>query len=159
MTVTERMADLQYRVFDTVRSRRADEVASAEPTVHDFDALRGARQCLVVTFKRSGEGVPTPVNFGLSDGRVYFRSEPRSAKIARLRRNPRVLIAPCNIRGKPTGPVAEGTARVVESAEVARAEAAVAANWSAPMTALERGLERMPLGLAYVEVTPAGGTA
>jgi uncharacterized protein len=154
MSVIERGADLQYRFFDAVRSRKARDLASGKATASDFEALRGARQCLVVTFKRSGEGVPTPVNFGLSDGRVYFRSEPRSAKVARLRRNSRVLVAPCNLRGKPTGAAAEGSARVVEAGEVERAEAAVAGNWSAPMKLLERGLDRMPLDIVYVEVTP-----
>src|SRR3954447_20611988 len=101
-----RLMDLQYKVYDRARHPRAFEVARAQGTASDFSALRGARQALVVTFKRSGEPVPTPVNFGLDDqGRLYFRCEPDVAKIRRLGRDPHVRVGPCNIRGKPLGPM------------------------------------------------------
>ena len=155
MSLAERGADLQYKFLDAVRSRKAAEVVSGEATATDFAALGGARQCVVVTYKRSGEAVPTPVNFGLSDdGLVYLRAEPRSAKVKRIRRNPRVRVAPCNMRGKPTGPITEGTARVVSAAEADRAEAVVAGNWTAPMKVVERGLDRLPIEMAYVEISP-----
>ena len=154
-----RLADLQYRVLDRVRHPAAFEAAGKPPSARAFDALRGSRQCLVVTFKRSGEPVPTPVNFGLSDdGRLYFRSEPVSSKVKRLRRDARVRVCPCNLRAKPTGPMAEGTARVLPTSESARADGIVASNWSAPMKALERGLDRLPLEVVYIEVVPAEAT-
>jgi PPOX class probable F420-dependent enzyme len=101
--------------------------------------------------------VPTPVNCGLSEdgARLYFRSELRSAKVRRLQRDPHVRVCPCNLFGKPKGRVVECTARVLDPGEAAEAEAAVASNWSAPMKPLERGLDRMPLEIAYVEITPA----
>jgi uncharacterized protein len=140
-----------------MRHREAFEAADREGTAPDFEALRGARQCLVVTFKRSGEAVPTPVNFGLSDdGLLYFRSEPVSAKVRRIRREPRVRVCGCSVRGKPRGPMAEGIARVLQQAESERADSIIESNWSPPMRVLERGLDRLPLELAYVEVTPAG---
>ena len=109
-----------------------------------------------MTFKRSGEAVPSPVNFGLSaDGRLYFRSEPRSAKVRRIGRDPRVRVCPCNFRGRPTGQLVEGTARVLAASESGRAEAIVASNWTPSMKVLERGLDRLPLELAYIEVRPA----
>jgi uncharacterized protein len=156
MSFTERAADLQYRMLDRLRHRRAFEVADQPGTAPDFEGLRGARQGLVVTFKRSGEPVPTPVNVGLSEeGRLYFRAEPRSAKVRRIRHDPHVRVCPCNIRGKPTGPVAEGRARVLPQSESARAESAVASNWSLAMKPLERGLDRLPVEMVYVEIEPA----
>jgi PPOX class probable F420-dependent enzyme len=160
MSLVERGADLQYRFLDAVRSRRAADVASGEATASDFSALRDARQCVVATYKRSGEAVPTPVNFGLSsEGLVYFRSEPRSKKVVRIRHNPRVRVSPCNFRGKPTGAAAEGAARVLTGGEAERAEAIVADNWTTPMRIVERGLDRLPVELVYVEIRPAGGSA
>ena len=77
-----------------------------------------------------------------------------SAKVKRIQRDPRVRVCACNIRGKPTGPVVEGRARVLAEAESSRAEAAVAGNWSGAMKPLERGLERLPVEMVYVEVEP-----
>jgi uncharacterized protein len=157
MTLVERVADLQYRMFDGMRHKRAFEVAREAGSASGFESFEGARQCLLVTFKRAGEPVPTPVNFGLSeDGKLYFRSEPRSAKVRRIRRDPRVRVCTCNMRGKPSGPVVEGRARLVPAAERERADSVVASNWTPGMKVMERGLERLPLELVYVEVEPAG---
>lgn len=147
---------LQYKVYDRARHRRAFEVAAQEGAATDFEALRGARQCLVVTFKRSGEPVPTPVNFGLSDeGKLYFRSEPHTAKIARMRRDPHVRVGPCNMRGKPLGPLTEANARILPDAEHERAYEVLASNWDPASKVLEHGLDRIGVPAAYVELTPA----
>jgi uncharacterized protein len=160
LSVLERLADLQYRALDRARHPGAFEAAQRPAGAEDFESLRGARQCLLVTFKRSREPVPTPVNFGLdADGTLFFRSEPRSAKVKRIQRDPRVRVCACNIRGKPTGPTVEGRARVLAEAESSRAEAAVAGNWSGAMKPLERGLERLPVEMVYVEVVPAADGA
>jgi PPOX class probable F420-dependent enzyme len=151
-----RFMALQYRVFDRVRHRDAERVAREPGTAPDFAHLRGARQALVVTFKRSGEGVPTPVNVALSDdGKLYFRSEPHVAKIRRLTRDPHVRVCPCNVRGKPLGPAAEGRARVLPAADEERAAALVADNWRPEVRLVERGYDRIGVPEVYVEVTPA----
>ena len=151
-----KVMDMQYKLYDRMRHKRAFEVARQEGTAHDFEALRGHRQALVVTFKRSGEPVPTPVNFGLDDeGRLYFRSEPHVAKIRRIQGDPHVRVCPCNMRAKPTGPLAEGRARILPPEEEERAHAVIAANWTKPMAVFERGGDRFGLPLSYVEVTPA----
>jgi PPOX class probable F420-dependent enzyme len=153
MRTLRRLTDLQYRVLDGVRDRGAVEAARRPGTATDFSALRGARQCLVVSFKRSGEPVPTPVNFGLaSDRRLYFRSEPTSAKMRRIRNDPHVRVCPCNLRGKPTGAATEANARVVDGAAAERADAALSRNWTPAMKLGERALDRLPLEMAYVEV-------
>jgi PPOX class probable F420-dependent enzyme len=147
----------QYKLYDRMRHPRAFEVARQEGTEPDFSALRGARQCLVVTFRRSGEPVPTPVNFGLSDdGRLYFRSEPDVAKVRRLRRDPHVRVCACNLRAKPRGPLAEGIARVLPGTESEHAYAVVSANWRTYMEPFERTLDRLGVPTVYIEVVPAG---
>ena len=55
MSVVERLADLQYRALDRARHAGAFEVAREAGTATSFASLRGARQCLLVTFRRSGE--------------------------------------------------------------------------------------------------------
>lgn len=147
---------LQYRLLNRMRHPDAFEVGRRTPTAGDFESLRAARQCLVVTFAESGEPVPTPVNCGLSeDGLLYFRSEPETGKVKRIRHNPRVRVCACDMRGKPRGPVFEGVARVLDGEESEGADAALAGSWTSGMKVMERGLEHLPIDLVYVEVAPA----
>jgi PPOX class probable F420-dependent enzyme len=106
-----------------------------------------------VSYKRDGEPVPTPVWFGVDEeGRLYFRSFTSAAKLRRLERNPRVLIAPCTMRGKPLGPSAPGTARILGEHDE-HGEATIQSNYG-----LFRRTYESTAGAAegrYVEVTPA----
>ena len=158
LPLPSRIMAAQYRVYDRIRHRRAFEVARQEGTAEDFAGLRGVRQCLLVTFKRSGEPVPTPVNFGLSpDGKLYFRSEPHVAKIRRLRRDPHVRVCPCNLRGKPLGPLTEATARVLPESESERAYAVIDTNYRPDVRVIERAYDRIGVPAVYVEVEPRAG--
>jgi PPOX class probable F420-dependent enzyme len=66
----------------------------------DLEALFPGRYLSVTSFKRDGTGVATPVWF-VSDGRRLFAfTDLHSAKIRRIRRNPRVLVAACRVDGK-----------------------------------------------------------
>jgi PPOX class probable F420-dependent enzyme len=66
----------------------------------DLEALLPGRYLSVTSFKRDGTGVATPVWF-VSDGRRLFAlTDLDSAKVRRIRRNPRVLIASCRADGK-----------------------------------------------------------
>jgi len=153
MSVAERVADGWNGFTNRIRHPAASEVTSAE--TEGFDHLSGRKHCLVVTFRRSGEAVPTPVWCGLEGGAVYFRSEERVGKIKRIRANPRVLVAPCDGRGKPLGPAAEGTARLLAADEEAKAEAAIQSNFGAGRKMYEGvAMNLGPKGV-YVEVTPA----
>jgi PPOX class probable F420-dependent enzyme len=152
--------DLAYPVMNRGRHRKASLAAREPAGAGDFEALRGRRQALVVTYRRSGEPVPTPVNHGLSqDGRLYFRSEPDAWKIKRIAHTPRVLVIPCNLRGKPLGPGCEATARILDGAEREAAERLVNANWSTSMRVAERTLDRLGVPEAYVEVTAVAPSA
>ena len=58
------------------------------------------RYLSVTSFKRDGTGVATPVWF-VSDGRRLFAlTDLHSAKVRRIRRDPRVLVASCRADGK-----------------------------------------------------------
>ena len=122
----------------------------------DFSALDGKKYCLVVTFRRSGEAVPTPIWAGLDGGRIYFRSEKRVGKIKRIRATPRVLVAPCDSRGKPLGEAVEGRARILPASEEPRAEAAIQSNFGLGRRMYEGVAMNLGPEGVYVEVTPAG---
>jgi uncharacterized protein len=157
LTLLERFNDTQYRFLDAIRHKQALDAARSPGTASDFSHFRGERVALVVTFKRSGDPVPTPVNFGLDDeGTLYFRSERRVPKIRRIENDPHVRVCPCNFRGKPTGPVVEGRARVLSREEEKHAYDALSANWGLGSRPYEKLADRyLEWHGAYVEVVPA----
>ena len=151
----KRLARLQYRFYDRMRHRDASRVAQEPGQGVGLDVFDGRHYCLVVTFKRSGDPVPTPVLFGVAGGKLYFRTESDVNKIKRLRNNPHVRVGPCNWRGKPLGPLVEGAARVLPASENERTYDVLKSNYTFGMRLFESGLDRLPLDIVYVEVTPA----
>jgi PPOX class probable F420-dependent enzyme len=154
--IGQRLVALSDGFYDRMRHPAAAAAARSEPTARGFDALRGRKYCLLVSYRRSGEPVPTPVWFGLDgEGRLYVRTEAAAAKVKRIRTDPRVLVAPSNVRGKPAGPLAEGSARVLSAEEHERAERALRANYGLERRLYERVFARTGVPLTYLEVTPS----
>lgn len=75
--------------------------------------IYGQKYLSLTTFRKTGVAVPTPVWFGEQDGKLYVMTRSDSGKYKRLRNNSQVRIAPCTMRGKPTGPEFAATARVL----------------------------------------------
>src|SRR6266511_1105321 len=124
MKVIERISRLSNRMYDRMRHPKAFTISNADAVDGDFGALRGKKYAVLVTFRRNGEAVPSPVWFGMDDaGRAYVRTLHNAGKVKRIRNDPQALIAPSTVRGKPTGPVIRATARVVPKEEWAHAEA------------------------------------
>ena len=155
MSLVEKGAALNYRFLDAVRHKRSFDIAAEPAEAADFSAMEKRHYALVVTFKRSGEAVPSPVLFALKDGKVLFRTDSGVGKVKRIKNNPKVLAGPCNFRGKPLGPLGEGKARLLSADEAEQARLALRDNYTLPMAVLESSVDRMPLELTYVEVTPA----
>ncbi len=78
----------------------------------------------LTTFRRNGLGVPTPVGSLVHDGTLYALTPPDTGKAKRIRNNPQVTIASCNMKGTvPDGVAAvPATARLLDPAETARVE-------------------------------------
>ena len=87
-----------------------------EPAVErtaDLEALFPGRFLSVTSFKRDGTGVATPV-WAVSDGeRLFAFTDLHSAKIRRIGRDPRVLIASCLPGGKLRREPVAGRAEVL----------------------------------------------
>lgn len=159
MSVAERLSDASYRIYGAIRHGRAADIAEGHVGAQGFEHLRGHRYALLITYRRDGEGVPTPVWFGLRDGKVYVHTEPRTAKVRRISANPHVRLAPCTMRGKPRGPAAEGRARIVSPEEEASAEEAIQANYGLARRLYEQPLTRSSLDWVYLEIAPEGSDA
>jgi PPOX class probable F420-dependent enzyme len=152
----QRLSDASNRFYNRMRHRAAFEAAAQQGTAPDFEALRGHKYCLLVTFRADGRPVPTPVWFGLADGRAYVRTEAGTAKVKRIRRDPHVRVGPCDPRGKPKGPLAEGTAQVLPAAEEQRAERALQANYGLGRRLYEGALGGL-VDAVYLEISPSQG--
>jgi|SRR5579863_1798330 len=77
------------------------------PQIHD------QRYISLITFRKNGVPVPTPVWFGEMHDKLYVMSRTITGKYKRIRNNPQVKIAPCTMRGKVTGPEFAATARIL----------------------------------------------
>jgi PPOX class probable F420-dependent enzyme len=97
--------------------------------------------------------VPTPVWFALlDDRRLVVQTEERTAKVRRIRRDPRARVIPSDPRGKPLGPAVEATARVLEDAsECASAESALDARYGRSRRIYDKLMTDQE-GMVYLEL-------
>jgi uncharacterized protein len=148
---------LWNRVLDRVRSPKAARVAGEKGRTGSFDDLRGAKYTLLVTHKRNGEPVPTPVWAGLGeDGKLYVRTEADVAKVKRIRNDPHVKVAKCGSRGQPRGELIEARGRIVPSEEEEHAERAIAEHFGLGRRIYEATMGAASGPMIYIEVSPAG---
>jgi PPOX class probable F420-dependent enzyme len=91
-----------------------------------FAQLAAERYVSLVTFRRNGNGVATPIWIAPSDGKLYAFTDGTSAKMKRLNVTDRIRIAACDARGNVKGDYADGKARRVDDpATIERAMAAL----------------------------------
>ncbi|MDV9188769.1 PPOX class F420-dependent oxidoreductase [Streptomyces sp. SR27] len=86
------------------------------------EELRRGRYVSLTTYRKNGTGVATPVWYAVEGSELYAWTRSDSWKVKRLRNDPRVVVAVCDVRGN----VAEGaervtgTGRLVEGGELRR---------------------------------------
>jgi len=93
-----------------------------------FAMFAGHKYLNLETFKKSGEGVKTPVWFAAdpsapldaSGAKLFVYTIGVSGKVKRIRNNPRVRIAPCTAGGKLLGDWVEAQAEIVTGEEAVR---------------------------------------
>lgn len=84
--------------------------------------FQGHKYLNLESFRKNGQGVRTPVWFAGDPPsgppqKLYVYSTADSGKAKRIRNNPRVRIAPCDLRGKLLGDWMEARAEIVTGAE------------------------------------------
>ena len=72
------------------------------------------------TYRSDGEPVRTTTFLVVDGDNIYVRTDLKTGKVKRLSENPRVRLAPSDMRGSPKGAWVEGEARMVEGEEAAR---------------------------------------
>ena len=109
-----------------------------------FEEYRRQRTVLLTTRKRDGTTVGTPVHIAVGpEGSAYFRTWSATGKAKRIRNFPQVWIAPCTVRGKPTGPQRPAAARLLGPPEAAVAATALAVKYPILQGILVPALHRL----------------
>ncbi len=77
-----------------------------------LERLAAGKYVLVTTFRKDGREVATPV-WVIRDGDALgVWTAADSGKVKRIRNRGEVLVAPCDVRGNPTGEALPGTAEL-----------------------------------------------
>ena len=154
MSLSQRIADVSNWFLDRTRHKAAFAISEEGAITGPFEALRGRQYATLVTFRKTGEPMPSPLWFGLDDeGRFYSHTMRDGWKVKRMRNNPAVLLVASTRRGKPVGPVYRGTAREVPEEEWPHAEAAMAANYGLGRKVYMGASAQEAIG-TYIEVSP-----
>ena len=74
--------------------------------------LGSEKYVLLTTFRKSGKAVPTPLWVVPDGDGMAFWTPKDAGKLKRIRNNPRVTVAACDVRGNPRGEAIEATARI-----------------------------------------------
>ena len=91
-----------------------------------LELLHGAKTVLLTTHKRDGTAVSTPVSIAFDGERAFFRTWHTAWKAKRLANNPRVEVAPCTFRGRPTGSAIRARATLLQGDDARKAADALA---------------------------------
>lgn len=74
------------------------------------------------SYRKTGEAIRTPLWFAQDGETLYFYTVAHSFKVKRLKNNPHVRIAACDMRGNVTGEWVDASARLLDTAEASHAD-------------------------------------
>jgi PPOX class probable F420-dependent enzyme len=93
----------------------SDHELSGENTMGEHAPLsqfEGEKVISLETYRRNGEPVRTPVWFLEENGILYVHTDDSTGKVKRIRRDPKVRVAPSHFRGKPKADYIEARAEL-----------------------------------------------
>jgi len=82
----------------------------------DIDTLAKSTYVSLTTFRKDGTPVATPVWLARDGDTLVVVTELSAGKVKRLRNSGRVLVAPCDMRGRVKGEAIPGTAELQDPA-------------------------------------------
>ena len=123
-----------------------------------------ARYVALTTYRADGSDVSTPVWFARQDDELVVQTEEGSGKVRRIRHDPAVTVAPCDVRGHPLADAHPAVARILGPSEEPVAEAALSHKYGAlrvlfvALAAARLALRRRPTDRVYLGVRPTPTT-
>jgi uncharacterized protein len=82
-----------------------------------FADLAKAQYLLLTTFTKDGRPKPVPIWAAADGDRLLVITEGKSWKVKRICNTPRVTLATCTMRGRPTSEAVEGTAAILDKSQ------------------------------------------
>jgi hypothetical protein len=129
--------------------------------VDDIARLAAGAYLLVTTYRRDGRAVPTPVWAAQDGDSLLVWSAADAGKVKRIRRDGAVTLAPCTVRGAPTGPEVAGYAELLDGAGSDRARRLIATRYGmlGRVAMFGSRLRRGPSGTIGIRLTVPAGSA
>ncbi|WP_375488642.1 PPOX class F420-dependent oxidoreductase [uncultured Mycobacterium sp.] len=84
-----------------------------------FADIAQSEYILLTTFTKDGRPKPTPIWAAPDGDRLLVITEEKSWKVKRIRNNPRVTLAACDLRGRPKSDAVEATAAILDKSHTA----------------------------------------
>lgn len=122
----------------------------------DFDQVASAKYVLLTTFRKDGSPVATPLWAAPDGGRLLMWTVTDSYKVKRIRRDQRVTVAECDVRGKPKGEPVDARAEVLDEGATDRARDVIARKYGILGWITVKGsvLRRGKTGTIGLAITP-----
>ncbi|MFZ2177165.1 MAG: PPOX class F420-dependent oxidoreductase [Rhodococcus sp. (in: high G+C Gram-positive bacteria)] len=122
----------------------------------EFDKVSAAKYVLLTTFRKDGTPVATPLWAAPDGDRLLMWTVTDSYKVKRIRRNPEVTVAVCDLRGKPKGPAIPARADILDAEATDHARDVIARKygilgWISMKGSLLRRGRTGTIGLAITE--------
>ncbi len=86
----------------------------------DLERLGAAKYVSVTTYRKNGDGVPTALWSARDGEQLCVWTVADSWKVKRLKRNPNVEVAACDMRGNVAGAAVAGIGAVLDAAQTER---------------------------------------
>ena len=102
----------------------------------EVERLARGKYLSLTTFKKDGSAVSTPVWVARDGDELVVITDATSGKAKRIRNSGRVALAPCDMRGKVTGPSVDGVARLTDSTDTAHIAAQIKRKYGLAYTAI-----------------------
>ncbi len=119
-----------------------------------FALLRDQQYMNLITFRKTGAAIKTPVWFVQDGDHLYVMTVNNSGKIKRIRNNGRVNVEPSDRAGKPLGATVGARARVLPASEHKPANDLLNKKYGLQKWAFDVVLNLRRTERAYVEITP-----
>ncbi len=121
--------------------------------------LGEGKYLLLTTFRKDGRAVPTPVWVVRDGDALAAWSATDAGKVKRIRRDGKVLVGPCDIKGKPTGESVEARAALLDEVGSDRVRGLVAKKYgiAGKLTLWGSKLRRGRAGSIGISIVPSTG--
>jgi len=86
-----------------------------------LEDIKSEKYISLETYRKNNQPVKTPVWFVIKNNLIYVVTREQTGKVKRLRNNLQVKFALCSMKGKITGELISGTAKILSEQETKEA--------------------------------------